>query len=181
MACGARDPKIRRSKLDSCKQEWWTPDWLWKAARRVMGGIDLDPCSNSHETPNVPARCRYTKNEDGLAHPWRGRVFLNPPYGRQISRWVAKAVAEYEAGNISEAVLVVPACLETRWFSPLWNHLLCVYRGRIRFIDGETGDIPSEGIPGAVAFIYLGPKQERFRTVFSPFGPIATDLRGNLS
>lgn len=44
------------------------------------GAIDLDPCSNSHEMPNIPARVLYTVDDDGLKQAWGGKVFANPPY-----------------------------------------------------------------------------------------------------
>ena len=59
-----------------------------------MGAIDLDPCSNSREIPNVPAARHYTAQDNGLVQPWEGRVFLNPPFGPGVEQWFSKLYLE---------------------------------------------------------------------------------------
>jgi hypothetical protein len=152
--------------------EWWTPEWLWQAAADVMGWIDLDPCSNSHENPTVPCPVRFTQQNDGLSQVWFGKMYMNPPWGRGIEKWVRKAVESYEQGGVTQAVLAVPASTETKWFSRLWNYPICFSQGRCFFIDGKTGDVPPNGGPTPVAYIYLGDQIERFNQVFSQFGPV---------
>ena len=154
------------------KIEWYTPAWLWRAAAEVMGGIDLDPCSNSRDEPAVPAATIYTKEDDGLVNPWHGRIYLNPPWGRGIERWVNKCLAEYHSGRVTAAVLAVPASTETLWFRPLWAHTICFAQGRCYFIDGETGVVPDKGGPTPVAYAYLGVSPERFARTFSQFGAV---------
>ena len=60
--------------------ESYTPAKYIEAARQVMGGIDLDPASNTHAQQIVKATKWHGVNEDGLLQAWHGRVFLNPPY-----------------------------------------------------------------------------------------------------
>jgi phage N-6-adenine-methyltransferase len=158
----------------SGQTEWWTPAWLWQAVKQVMGGIDLDPCSNSRENPSVPATTLYTREDDGLARAWFGRVYLNPPWGRGIEKWVCKMVHSYEIGSVTQAVLAVPASTETRWFAPLWNYLICFAQGRCFFIDGKTGAVPENGGPTPVAYVYLGLEFARFASVFSQFGSVVS-------
>lgn len=55
-----------------------------EAARSVLGGIDLDPASCAEANREVRASCYYTKEVDGLALPWFGRVWLNPPGGTLV-------------------------------------------------------------------------------------------------
>jgi hypothetical protein len=152
--------------------DWWTPDWLWQAAAEVMGGIDLDPCSNCPVNPTVPATVRYTQAEDGLSCRWRGRMYMNPPWGRGIRKWVEKAVASYEAGDVEQAVLALPASTETNWFTPLWDYPICFAKGRCYFILGATGEVPENGGPTPVAYVYLGRNTEAFVRVFGKFGPV---------
>jgi hypothetical protein len=67
---------------------WLTPPWVIDA----LGEFDLDPCTPP-EMPWDTARCRYTEAEDGLSLPWFGRVWLNPPYGREADTWLERMVA----------------------------------------------------------------------------------------
>ncbi len=67
--------------FSSVTDKWNTPQNILKAVTEVLGAIDLDPCSNSHEVPNVTATKHYTEEDDGMKYPWNGRVFMNPPYG----------------------------------------------------------------------------------------------------
>src|SRR5437762_7536830 len=104
-------------------------------------------------------------------------MFLNPPFGRlgtsrqrgQVELWVEKLVAEYQEGNVSEAILLVNAMTYKRWFDPLWEYPLCFVSKRLSFYNerGEGGRSPHGSV-----FAYLGGRPYRFRETFSRFGPI---------
>jgi len=68
----------------SASVEWYTPEWVAELARRVMGSIDLDPASCDVAQRTIKALEYYTREDDGLAKPWVGNVFCNPPYGRTV-------------------------------------------------------------------------------------------------
>ena len=70
--------------------EHYTPEKIIALTLSCLGEIDLDPCSEGGDPPNVPARSHYTAEDDGLAHTWYGRIYMNPPYGREIGDWVKK-------------------------------------------------------------------------------------------
>jgi hypothetical protein len=70
--------------------EYRTPAKYVEAARRVLGGIDLDPASSAEANVVVRASKFFTKEDDGLKHPWAGRVWLNPPYCGLTGLFVAK-------------------------------------------------------------------------------------------
>ena len=71
------------ARHSSSSVEWFTPPDVIEAARATMGGIDLDPASCARANELVRAAKYFTKDDDGLRHPWHGaRVFLNPPGGR---------------------------------------------------------------------------------------------------
>ena len=88
--------------------EWETPQELFDSLDAEFH-FDLDPCC-THE--NAKCELHYTKAEDGLKQDWTGhRVYCNPPYGRQIKKWVEKA-----AKSKCLTVMLIPARTDTKWF-----------------------------------------------------------------
>jgi hypothetical protein len=79
----ARLRKARRTRLDGWA-EWYTPAAILEAARKALGAIDLDPASSDIAQALVQARAFFTAEDDGLAQEWHGRVWLNPPYSRDL-------------------------------------------------------------------------------------------------
>ena len=69
----------------SATGEWPTPAWLVDQLAAEFGPFDLDPAATAS---NAKAPAFYTGEDDGLAQPWSGRVFCNPPYGAGIRRWI---------------------------------------------------------------------------------------------
>ena len=107
--------------------EWATPPDFFAALEAEYGPFDVDVCA----TPENAKCARYfTREQDGLAQQWRGRCWMNPPYGRAIGIWMAKA---WEASrNGAELVCcLVPARTDTRW----WHEY--VVRGEVRFLPGR--------------------------------------------
>jgi hypothetical protein len=151
--------------------EHYTPKEIIEAVIECMGAIDLDPCSNSYESPNVPAGFHFTQADDGLSKHWAGRVYMNPPYGREISKWVDKLCAEYNAGRVSEAIALVPARTDTDWFDQLIDgyKFHCFVHGRLVFIGNDN----SAPFPSAI--VYLGTEWGRFYQAFRSFGRIVQE------
>lgn len=143
--------------------ECYTPPEIIARAVQVMGAIDLDPCSNSKTAPNVPAEHHLTAEDDGLAHPWFGRVYMNPPYGQEIAGWVGYLCEQYETGNVEEAIALVPSRTDTQWFRRLRQYPRCFVWGRLRF-GGQDNSAP---FPSMV--VYLG---ENFAAFIEAFGDI---------
>ena len=111
----------------------------------------------------------YSPKQDGLKQPWRGRVWLNPPYGSHIGGWIDRLLAEYERGAVSEAVALLPARVDTRWFARLDHYPQCHIRGRLRFNGAGTAPFPS-------AVVYLGGNTEGFIAAYRPFGRMVRSL-----
>ena len=155
--------------------EWYTPQPYVEAARAVMGGIDLDPASSDHAQETVRAAAYHTLETDGLARPWRGRVWLNPPYRADlIAAFVEKLLDELEAGNVTEAVLLVHARTDAVWFHEAAGGAaaVCLTRGRIRFATPDgPGDSPTTGS----AFLYFGDCPDRFARIFGDAGLVFLD------
>jgi len=157
--------------MSSNTAEWHTPRHVLDAACTALGGrIDLDPCAEPAR--GVPASQHFTLAEDGLALPWAGTVYLNPPYGRDIVKWTGKLRRDYDAGRVSAAVALLPARTDTAWWAGLRVDWLCLIRGRLSFSDHATN------APFPSAAVYLGRDGESFRTAFTPLGPVYRRVAG---
>lgn len=115
------------------KDEWLTPPDIV----RDLGEFDLDPCSPINR-PWDTARRHLTIQDDGLSHEWSGRVWLNPPYGRETIRWMEKLALH---GN---GIALIFARTETKIFFPwVWDYAASVLflKGRLTFhhVTGEKG------------------------------------------
>jgi hypothetical protein len=162
--------------------EWYTPSRYIEAAREVMQGIDLDPASCAVANETVKAKRYYTQAENGIVQPWYGKVWLNPPYGREnatgrfgggrslVTLWSTKLISEYKSGNVLEAILLMVADTDANWFQPLWEYPICFANHKIHF---HRPGLSNMGQFFGTAFTYLGPNFEKFTEVFSKFGRIA--------
>lgn len=155
--------------------EWGTPAKFVNAARLVMGGLDLDPASSDIANQTVRASRYYTKEQDGLKQDWTCKsMWLNPPYCKSGSvsnqeTWTCKLIASYEVGHVEQAVLLVNAATETRWFQRLYAYPICFKKGKIRFLNENGG---KNGPTVGSAFVYFGPNDAKFVEIFSQFGPV---------
>lgn len=122
--------------------------------------------------PLCSAEAHYTVAEDGLSRPRHGRVFMNPPYGREVGLWVAKLAAEVEAGHVTEVITLVSARTDTVWWRTLPAHRICFAAGRLTFSDV---DAPAP-FPSAIA--YAGQRPDAFVAAFSSLGPIYAPVEG---
>ncbi len=152
--------------------ESYTPAIYIEAAREVMGGIDLDPASNEQAQATVKAAMWYGVEDDGLAHQWHGRVFLNPPYKQpEMTLFAEKLCEGVEAGNVTQAILLTNNNTDTKW----WHQCaevsagVCFTKGRINFYKSDgTETQPTNG----QTFFYFGPDLRAFESVFSQFGTV---------
>ena len=152
--------------MSSDSVEWYTTPDIITAVIDVMGAIDLDPCSNSKDNPNIPALKHYTKEDDGLSYEWEGRVYVNPPYGNAIPDWVQKIVQEHKKGNIAQCILLVPARTDTRWFRALKEYPRCFMHGRVRFNNHENS------APFPTMLVGIGVDDARFIEVMENLGDV---------
>ena len=116
--------------------EWLTPPNIFEA----LGKFDLDPCAPHPKVrPWLTAKAHYHKEMNGLVQDWSGRVWCNPPYGRETWKWLER-LAEHGDG-----IALIFARTETRGFhSEIWGKADAVFffKGRLKFykISGEQGD-----------------------------------------
>src|SRR5438105_2703881 len=120
--------------FSSRSEEWGTPrDFFDTLNAEFRFALDA---AASHE--NAKCERYFTKEDNGLIMKWQGPTYCNPPYGREIGRWMAKAAYE---GMFNAVVCLVPARTDTEWFfKSVWGKAseLRFVRGRLRFEDGAN-------------------------------------------
>lgn len=123
------------------KDEWLTPPEIVSS----LGSFDLDPCSPVNR-PWDTAKKHYTIEDDGLSKEWHGRVWMNPPYGRETDVWM-KRISDHGNG-----IALIFARTETKmFFEHVWAKAdsLLFLKGRLHFhhVTGEraraNGGAPS--------------------------------------
>lgn len=133
----------------SATVEWATPQAFFDAYNAEFRfTLDAAASAENHKCERF-----FTNAEDGLAQDWgQETVWVNPPYGRQITDWMKKA-AEAQAGGAT-VVMLVPARTDTAWFHDVaLKQEVRFLRGRLKF-GGATHGAPF----GCIV------------VVFSPFG-----------
>lgn len=105
--------------------EWSTPQYIFDKLNSRYD-FELDVCATKE---NTKCNFYYTKEKDGLSQDWtkyEGYKWMNPPYGREIGKWVKKA---YES---EKTVCLLPARTDTKWF-----HDYIYGKAEIEFIKGR--------------------------------------------
>lgn len=151
--------------------ELYTPPDIATRAVTALGAIDLDPASDLSGRSLIPAAAVLTREDDGLAHPWSGRVWLYPPQGRQTAAWVAKLLHEYHSKRTAAAIFYAPVDARAPW----WQHLaaeatVCFPPGAHRAVCEDGSNLPRSRMSSVLA--YLGPEPERFTTAVSDLGVV---------
>lgn len=124
--------------FSSNTNEWATPIALF-ARLDAEFHFDLDPCC-THE--NAKCERHFTQDEDGLSRSWGGcRVFCNPPYGRELPKWVRKCYEESRKKD-TLVVMLIPARTDTSYFHDYIYHKakeIRFLRGRLHFNESKQG------------------------------------------
>lgn len=118
----------RTATTPSNSERWHTPQALYMALDREFD-FTIDVAADDGN-----AKCdRFLDREaDALTVDWSGeRVFCNPPYGRDLGRWIEKGMLAAQEGGAT-VVMLLPARTGNRWF-----HRYCLPHGKIRFIRGR--------------------------------------------
>lgn len=120
--------------FSSDSQVWETPPEFFAALDREFA-FTLDVCALPH---NAKCSRYFSPSDDGLAQSWVGETcWMNPPFGREIGKWMKKAHEECLRG--ATVVALVPARVDARW----WRRY-CTKAAEIRFLEGRLKFIPGE-------------------------------------
>ena len=151
------------------KSDWYTPAEIVALARNVLGVIDLDPASCAAANATVGAQRYYTQDDDGLAQSWQGQVWLNPPYSRStIHAWCERWIQ-----HDGPRLLLTNASTDAKWFHALLRgaDAVCLTRGRISFIDGNSG-LRKRGNSQGQAVWAAGLPRDTFCNAFRSLGSV---------
>jgi phage N-6-adenine-methyltransferase len=115
---------------------------VWSTPQEFFDELDvkykftLDVCALSE---NAKCEAFFTPEIDGLQQEWTGTCWMNPPYGREISKWVRKAHFEANTGRC-KVVALLPARTDTKWFHELilGKYEIEFIKGRLRFSDSKN-------------------------------------------
>lgn len=126
--------------------EWLTPPEILAK----LGHFDLDPCSPI-KRPWPTAAHHFTVEDDGLSKQWRGRVWCNPPFGREAVKWLERL------RDHGDGIALVPARTETAMFyATVWGHadgvLFLKGRPHFHFVDGKRAAFNSGAPIALVAY-----------------------------
>ncbi|MGZ4996136.1 MAG: phage N-6-adenine-methyltransferase [Methylobacter sp.] len=112
---------------------WSTPQSFFDELNKEFN-FELDVCATKD---NTKCPVYFTKDDDGLTQEWAGKVWMNPPYGREIKAWMKKA---YEsAKNGATVVCLVPARTDTVWWHEYAiKHEVRFIKGRLKFGDAKN-------------------------------------------
>lgn len=122
-----------------------TMEWVRKTARVTGFDLDVAACEESHHADRF-----YTKADDGLSKPWRGRCWCNPPYS-DIAPWVSKAWQSMAEGAELVAMLIPATRTEQSW----WQTMVEPYRDR-RARHPSNAKLETYFLPGRTAFARPG-------------------------
>lgn len=131
---------------DKTTTTWLTPPDIIKS----LGEFDLDPCTPEF-MPWETAKKRYTEKDDGLTQPWEGRVWMNPPYGKDMDLWLEKMATH------NNGIVLVFNRTETNqfhnWVFPKADGIL-FKKGRIHFLNNEGKKVGNGSGCGSVFIAY---------------------------
>lgn len=120
---------------------WTTPEWILERLYPIVGGqFDLDPCSPTSNAKKATVRAyKYYTGDDeqdcGLANDWDGAVFVNPPYGKQLIKWVKKCDLEFNSGRAKLIIGLLPLRSDVLyWQQYIANKTsILFFQGRLQF------------------------------------------------
>lgn len=149
---------VTKAQEERKSVEWATPLTVFNALNQRFG-FTLDPASTDE---NAKCEKHFTKEQNGLLQSWAGeRVWLNPPYGKELPTWIDKARYEIEHG-CPLIVAIFPPRSDTVWWhrnipiaAEVWN-----VKGRVHFVNPDNAaDRPQD--PSCIVVFDSSRRSER--------------------
>lgn len=156
MQCSRRGESVQFTERCDVNVHFSSKTDLWSTPQDFYDKLNgefnftLDPCAtdDNHKTAKY-----FTIKDDGLKQDWSNDiVFMNPPYGREIGKWVKKA-----SESNTTVVCLVPSRTDTRW----WHDYVIGGGAEVRFIKGRLkfgNSKNSAPFPSAVVIFKKGKK-----------------------
>lgn len=161
------------------EMEWYTPPAIVESARKVLGGISLDPASSAKAQEIVQADRYIAAEEDALRDgaEWGSgeRVFINPPYERElVKRFASELIRQIDANCVDAAIWLSNNSTDTQWAAWLMNvsTAVCFPTGRVEFLDGRL-EPSGKPIQGQMILAVGGVDPAEFMREFAQYGPVA--------
>lgn len=124
----------------SDKDTWMTPKGVATQVENVFCDGYLDPAPPIDVNPYM-MKSYCPERFNGLQIDWQYKnVYVNPPYGREISKWTKKFKDEFYKGNFENGIMLVPGRLGSKWFQDITHDssCWCALNGRLTFVGAPS-------------------------------------------
>lgn len=145
---------MTKGMYSSSSSDWETPQEFFDLLDSEFH-FTLDVCASFE---NHKCKKFFTVFEDGLSQDWKKNIcWMNPPYGREIGKWLRKAVKSMEQGAC--VVSLLPSRTDTKW----WHEYVMKSATQIRFLKGRLkfGDSENSSPFPSVVVIFDGREREK--------------------
>lgn len=108
---------------------WYTPSWIFQ---ELGIEFDIDVCTKEGGVPWIPSKKNYSLPSNGLDLPWEGKVWCNPPYGKETPLWLDKFCTH------KNGIALVFSRTDTKWFHEYVAKadVILFLQKRLKFVDG---------------------------------------------
>ena len=139
---------VKKALFSSDKEDWGTPQNLFDNLNKHYS-FSLDVCASEY---NHKVHNYFDIEKNGLEQSWEGETcWMNPPYGKEIGKWVEKAFQESQNNN-AVVVCLLPVRTDTRWWQNFCSKALSIMfiKGRLKFEDEHRKGRGTAPFPSAV-------------------------------
>jgi site-specific DNA-methyltransferase (adenine-specific) len=150
--------KLNYGMFTSRTEEWETPQYVFDVLNKEFD-FQVDVCATFE---NSKCRLLFDKSVNGLKQKWSPlRCWMNPPYGKEIYKWMKKAYEEAQSGAV--VVSLVPARTDTGWWHDwvMKSAYVRFIRGRLQFGDSKQ----SAPFPSCIVIFKRTLRKPRFSTI----------------
>jgi len=150
----------------SNSNEWYTPSYIFDPLDDEFE-FELDACATEDS-----AKCDayFTKKDNALLKDWSAAaniVWVNPPYGRGIGKWIEKAYKESLKG--CTVIVLTYVRSDTKWWHDwaLKASEIRMIKGRIHFMRGDLKTTNASPAPSCVLVF----SEDKRRPVIKAWSP----------